>query len=501
MSSVDPTWPAPSSSLHPAGPAVRRRRRLLLGGLTALLLLGLVLGAVGLDRRAGASGAGGSPGLGDPYFPRAGNSGYDVERYTIALDWEPVRPSLTGTTTFTARALQQLAWFYVDLALQVDAVRVNGVPATFTRDGFSDVRVEPKAPVAVGSDFTVQVEYSGRPGELSQDGVQPWRSSGQEWTAVGEPEVSAWWFPANDHPSDPARMDVSVRVPAGMEAVSVGRLESRDSADEADFDTWHWVAREPMATYLNFVSIGQYVLEEGRADGRPYVYAVSERLTASQRRTAFERLRTSPETVRVLESMFGPYPFADLGGVVPAHSLGFGALENQTRPVYDMAALEDAAFSRELIAHELAHMWFGNNVTLRSWDDIVNSEGWASWAQWGHDERTGGRSAAEAFEDTFEQAARQPRFWRIDLSDPGPDHLFDTVYTRGPMALQALRTVIGDEAFFTLARDWATTPGTRSFEEWKARAQETTDVDLGPFFEAWYEAARPPERTAANGFP
>ena len=498
MSSVDPTWPAPSSrAVRP----VRRRRRLLLGGLAALLLVGLVLGVLGLDRRAGAAGTGGRPGLGDPYFPRAGNSGYDVQRYTIQLNWEPKQPSLTATTTVTARALQELSWFYLDLALEVEAVRVDGAPAAFAKDGFSDVRVQPAEPLEAGADFTVEVDYFGRPGELSRDGVQPWRSTGQEWTAVGEPEVSAWWFPANDHPSDPALMDVSVRVPAGMEAVSVGRLESRDRADEADFDTWHWVAHEPMATYLNFVSIGQYTLEEGTADGRSYVYAVSEQLTEQQRRTAFERLRTSASTVRVLESMFGPYPFRDLGGVVPAHRLGFGALENQTRPVYDMAPLEDDAFAPQLITHELAHMWFGNNVTLQTWDDIVNNEGWASWAQWGYDERTGGRSAAEAFEDTFNQAVRQPGFWDVDLSDPGPDHLFDTVYTRGPMALQALRTVIGDEAFFALARDWGSTPGTRSFEDWKARAQQTTDVDLGPFFEAWYEAPRAPARTPANGFP
>ena len=501
MSSVDPSWPAPSSPLPAAGPPVRRRRRLLFGGLAAVLALGLVVGAVGLDRRAGASGAGGGPGLGDPYFPRAGNSGYDVERYTIALDWEPKLPSLTATTTFTARALQELGWFYVDLALQVDGVRVDGVPAEFSRDGFSDVRVQPAAPVAAGAGFTVQVDYSGRPGELSQGRVQPWLNRGAEWSAIGEPEVSAWWFPANDHPSDPALMDVSVRVPAGMEALSVGRLESRDRADEAGFDTWHWVAREPMATYLNFVSIGQFTLEEGTADGRPYVYAVSDQLRGQQRRVAFKRLRTTAGTIRVLESMFGPYPFSDIGGVVPAHGLGFGALENQTRPVYDVSPLEDAEFAPQLVAHELAHMWFGNNVTLRTWDDIVNSEGYASWAQWGYTERTGGRSAAQAFEDTYARAVQQPGFWDVDLSDPGPDHLFDTVYTRGPMALQALRNVIGDEAFFALARDWGSTPGTRSFEEWKARAQGTTAVDLGPFFEAWYEASRPPARTAANGFP
>ena len=79
-------------------------------------------------------------------------------------------------------------------------------------------------------------------------------------------------------------MDISIRVPAGMEAISVGRLESTDAGNEKDFDTWHWIARQPMATYLNFVSIGQYQLKQGIDDGRPYLYAVSEQLSVDDRR-------------------------------------------------------------------------------------------------------------------------------------------------------------------------------------------------------------------------
>ena len=89
-----------------------------------------------------------------------------------------------------------------------------------------------------------------------------------------------------------------------------------------------------MATFLNFISIGQYELKQGIEDGLPYVYAVSEQLPADQRQTAFTVLLTSAAKVRTLESMFGPYPFSEVGGVVPAHRLWFGGLENQTRPIY-----------------------------------------------------------------------------------------------------------------------------------------------------------------------
>ena len=86
------------------------------------------------------------------------------------------------------------------------------------------------------------------------------------------------------------------------------------------------------------------------------------------------------------------------------------------------------------------------------------------------------------------------------MIDPGRPHLFDAVYVRGPMTLQALRNVIGDDAFFRLARDWAQATGSRSLEEWMAAAQAVTTVNLDPFFQAWIYSPSAPARTAENGF-
>ena len=125
-------------------------------------------------------------------------------------------------------------------------------------------------------------------------------------------------------------------------------------------------------------------------------------------------------------------------------------------------------------------MWFGDNVTLREWNDIFNNEAYASWAQWGYNERTGGSKANDELNETYDQYAGDAEFWQITMIDPGRQHLFDAVYVRGPMALQALRNVIGDEAFFRLAREWAQAPGSRSLEDWMAAAQALTTVDLEP---------------------
>src|SRR4029450_12196928 len=126
----------------------------------------------------------------------------------------------------------------------------------------------PATPITAGSSFQVVVAYSGKPGEIQQTDVHPWWASKGEWTAAGEPESAAGWFPSKDHPSDPALMDVSIRVPAGMEAISVGRLESPDAANERDFKTWHWVAPQAMAQSRTFSYNGSYELKQGLDHGR-----------------------------------------------------------------------------------------------------------------------------------------------------------------------------------------------------------------------------------------
>lgn len=505
MSSADP-----ASNPGPAKPRQRHPVSYALAVVLSLILLVVVAAPLGVlwgvhrlraptppDTPVSVAG---SPGLGDPYYPDAGNGGYDVGKYQISLSWDPKTESMTSTTTIYARATQALRSFYVDLALRTDRVGVDGRLAEFEREGFENVRITPVAPIEAGADFEVQIDYSGRPGAIRDADGTPWWTTHQEWTAAGEPESSAWWFPANDHPSDAALMDVSIRVPAGLEAISVGRLESRDTGSESGFDTWHWVARQPMAPFLNFVSIGQYEMKEGVEGGRPYWYAVSEQLNPEQRAAAFRALLTSGRRIETLEQMFGPYPFSELGGVVPAHRLSFGGLETQTRPVYDASSILNPDFASELVTHELAHMWFGDNVTVRQWNDIFNSEGYASWAAWACAERTGGGTANQALNATYDRLRDRPGFWRISMIDPTREHLFDAVYVRGPMALQALCNVIGDDAFFRLAQDWAQDPGSRTVEEWMARAQTETLIDLGPFFQAWMYAPAAPEPTAANGF-
>jgi aminopeptidase N len=440
----------------------------------------------------------GGAGVGDPYYPDYGSSGYDARHYTVSLNWVPTTHTLSGTTVITAESAQRLRAFYVDLVLPVSKVVVDGRPARFQREGFYDVRIVPDRPIMAGRTFLVAISYGGDPADYRIGNGSPWWVTGQEVTAASEPEGSAWWFPANDHPSDPATMDVSVRVPAGLAAISNGRLVSRDTRNEPEYNTWHWVTDQTLDTYQALLSIGPYEVRQGTADGRPYLYAVSNELSEQTRRKAFAGLAATPRIVADLESYWGRYPYGEVGGIVTAHRLWYAGLETATRPLYDARAIVDGD-ATALLTHELAHSWFGDRVTLSQWNDIFISEAYASFSEWLHTERTGGRTAEERLRSTFDRLEGDARFWRITMIDPGRDHLFDAVYARGPMTLQALRNVIGDKAFFKLSRRWAAGSGPHSLEEWMATAKQLTPVDLTPFFEAWIYGDRAPARTVGNG--
>lgn len=440
----------------------------------------------------------GGSGAGDPYFPNYGSSGFDALDYSIDLDWNPDQERLTGSTTVEARAAHELRSFYLDLVLPVTGVTVNGEPAEVSREGFYDILITPADPIDADSMFTVTVDYAGRPGAVNFGGYSPWQISGEEAIIAGEPESAAWWYAASDHPSDPATFEVTVRVPAGWEAISNGELISPDVAQEEDFDSWRWRLDETASTYQAFVAIGQYELRTGTADGRPYGYAVSEQLDEAAREHAFEVLATTPDIIEDLEGLIGPYPYSEIGGVVPAHRLWFAGLETATRPIYaaETIAEEDPS---HLLIHELAHAWFGNRVTMEQWNDIFINEAYASYAEWAVAELNGRGSAQDRLQRSYQQLQGDADFWRVTMHNPGREHLFDSVYSRGPMTLQALKNVIGQEAFDRLTEQWAARRGPHSLEDWMDAAQRTTSTDLQPFFDAWIYGQQAPARTAENG--
>ena len=416
-------------------------------GFGALSIAAFGLGAVG---SAGAveSFVPGSPGLGDPFFPNAGNGGYDVAHYSLTLGYEPSTNQLSGSATISAVATQNLSRFDLDLrGFSISRLLVNGQAASFARDGAQELVITPAAGLTSGSVFSVVIDYAGTPAVVTDpdQSIEGWIPTEDGAFVVGEPQGSPAWYPVNDTPRDKATFDFAITVPAGLTAMANGVLVS--SATAGGRTTWVWRESDPMAPYLATATLGRFDLTISTTPaGIPSYVAVDPQLPKGQ------VLAKLPAAVDFFTSIYGPYPFNAVGAIVDsAKAVGY-SLETQTKPVFDR--MPDEA----TLVHELSHMWFGDSVTLTTWPDIWLHEGFATWSEWIWSEYQGNKSAAQSFNQLMNTPAKDTVFWTPPPGAPGtPVLMFNgTIYNRGAMTLEALREKIGDATFFTLLRDWAT---------------------------------------------
>lgn len=245
-------------------------KRTLLAGLATIAL---VTGAAAPAHGAPPGPTPGAPGIGDPYYPLAGNGGYDVQRYRLSLAYDPATDVLSGRAQITARATQALSSFNLDLdGLTVRQVRVNGALALFSRTG-GELTIRPGSAIADRALFTVVIVYDGIP-ETIDDlfGLSGFLHTDDGTLVAGQPFGAATWYPVNDHPLDTASYLISISVPDGLTAVANGVLAGRHSRNGTT--TWIWSAAEPMASYLTTMTIGEFDLRSYRADGVRYWDAV-----------------------------------------------------------------------------------------------------------------------------------------------------------------------------------------------------------------------------------
>ncbi|MBQ1071994.1 M1 family metallopeptidase [Micromonospora sp. C31] len=458
---------------------MRRTRRRIRPALAVAVVAALAFAACtdGDERdgfRPGAADAG------DPYVPGAGNGGYDVAGYRLAVRYDPATDVLSGRAALTATTTTALSRFNLDLAgLDVSRVAVDGRSAAAARDG-DELVVTPRDGLRRGARFTVEVDYSGVPsakadGQLGSGGFL---HTDDGAIALGQPWSAATWFPVNDHPSDKATYDIEVTVPDGLAALSNGVPGERSGAD--GWTTWRWAERSPMASYLSTLVIGDYRVHSGTHAGKPMVTAVPASLPATG--PAADSLARTGEIADFLASRFGPYPFDSYGGVVVDDRRVGYALETQSRPVYGPSFFRDGP-NPGVVAHELAHQWFGNSVALGRWSDMWLNEGFASYAEWLWEEHDGGRTAQRNFE--LEYAATD---WSRPSVDPGRSQLLGAaVYKRGALAVHALRRTVGDDTFFRILRAWTAErrDGNATTDDLVALAERVAGKPLRPLFDAW----------------
>jgi aminopeptidase N len=417
----------------------------------------------------------------DPYLPGHGDPSWGADHYDLDLTYDVDLNRLSGRATIRGRAVEDLDRIVLDLAhLEVSKVTLNGRPPAKYAQREHRLVARTHEPLAADDVFTLVVTYAGRPRPLidSHQGDAGWEELSDGVIVAGQPHGAPTWFPCNDRPDDKASYSITVTTGADYTVVANGVLSQRTR--RASKVTWTHEQHEPMSTYLATVQIGRYDAREQGASVPIRLVVPSDAGDGVE--AAFGR---QAQMMAVFEELFGPYPFPEYTVVVTSDDLEI-PLESQGLSTFGRNFLTADWDHVRLVAHELAHQWFGNSVTLRYWRDIWLHEGFACYAEWIWSEASGSDSA-----DIWARRHHR-RLAELDqdllLSDPGPELMFDDrLYKRGALTLHALRLTVGDDAFFQLLRSWVADNGggsvtTADFVAW---VTARTQVDLGELFHAW----------------
>lgn len=466
-----------------------------LAALTATVTLAGAPPAIG-----GISTIQGSPGVGDPLFPKAGNGGYDVASYDAKLRYKLKQNKLVATTKIKAKVKtpgNELGRFDLDFrGPKITSLRVNRKKATYERQG-QELIITPKKPLADKSRFEVKVSYAGQPQPVTDpDGSQEgWVVTKGYSVALGEPQGTPAWLPSNDHPTDKARFEITIDVPRGQKAISNGRLvrhkhhQRGKQGHKRKWSTFEYRQSKPMATYLATVATGPLVFDKAKVQGARYLAALSKE-KARNGGVRQTRKRTA-KSLAFGRKAFGKYPFSDTGGIVIPSSLGY-SLETQTRPYYPIVP------DQGLAVHELGHQWFGDSVSITGWNEIWLNEGFATYLEFLHEERNGGPTAKQTFDQLYAgHPADDDNFWNPPPGAPptGADIFDNSIYVRGAMALEAVRLTVGDKDFFKALRKWATENryGNGTITGFQSLVESISGEDLDTVFQNWlYDPGKPP---------
>ncbi len=380
----------------------------------------------------------------------------------IELRLDFVGKSISGACTLEIEPIRKgLERARLDACeLDIRNVSVDGSPAQFEHDNATlEVALEPRE-----GKRTIRVEYSAVPRrgvyfvvpdqEQQQKEVQAWTHS--------EPEDARFWFPCHDHPADKSSSEIMLMVPRGFKVISNGKLISMN--ESSDTATWHWREDIPHSSYLTSFVAGKFEEITQEIHGLKLRYNFPE----SKRADVLRYFGETPRMIEVFEELTGvKYPYSKYDQTTVQDFLA-GGEENFNATTFAMNYYPDSSSEEDfqttyssphrtpanLVAHELAHQWFGDFVTCADWAHAWLNEGFATYFQALYVEKTQGpdqmrwdlSTRTEEYFDEDETEYRRPIVERGYVS---PHDIFDAhLYPKAAFMLHELRFVMGDEAFF-----------------------------------------------------
>ncbi|HEX3282466.1 MAG TPA: M1 family metallopeptidase [Pyrinomonadaceae bacterium] len=417
---------------------------------------------------------------------------YDI---TIAFD-DQLTEFTSARVAITIQAIKEVSLIDLDFGeLAVDAVTVDGIATPFSRaPGL--LKVELTKPLAPATGALVLVSYHGAPKDglvLSKDRAGKPSAIGDNW-----PDRVHYWIPSFDHPSAKATVTFTVTVPARDLVVANGKLITVANSSPAS-RTWTYTEAAPIPPYCMIIAVGEFAqINMADAPITPLSYYVPE----PDKAYAVPGFVAANPSLKLFRETVAPYPYEKLALIVGATR--FGGMENSSAIVFPNRLLDSNVAGPlstvfkvrqglvEVVAHEIAHQWFGDSVTEATWSDLWLSEGFATYFAGLMVQRYEGEAR---FNDYMQRAADTyfsfEKRTRIPIHDTETEDLFGLLnannYQKGAWVLHMLRKELGDEIFFRGIREYyeAHRGSLASTEDLRTALEKASGKDLREFFARW----------------
>ena len=424
----------------------------------------------------------------------AASTWFDVTYYRLALNIFPQSNSLKGKITIVGICKDSARILTLDLAnrMHIDSVFVDGqIKSTTQNSSWFDISLARR--YTSGDVLTVDIFYEGSPLATGFGSFVFTSHLGMPWVySLSEPYGAKDWWPCKDDPGDKAdSADIIVTCDSTLKVGSEGSLTAVVNNGDGT-STHHWKERYPIASYLISIAITNYYqfsnwFRYSSKDSMEILnYVLPEHATSA--------LQNLPRTVPMLaiySDLFGLYPFIKEKYGHAEFGSG-GAMEHQTMT-------STTTFNEDVISHELAHQWFGDMITCRTWSDLWLNEGFAQYSSALYRERQYGASSYWSYMNTQLDQAKLSQ-GAIGVPDTSSvKNLFNSarIYSKGAVVLHMLRHVLGDTVFFRSLYAYANNPtlrySTASIKDFQSNCESVAGKSLAFFFQEWLYGDRFPD--------
>ena len=428
---------------------------------------------------------------------------YDVQHYVIRVSFDRAAKRVFGDTTVQLKPLadgfRQIELDSADMIYDSVKLEADGKDLSFRQAG-AKIQITLDRDYSPKELISIRFKYSVKPtrgvyfvNELKERNETP--RAAQIWTQ-GEPEYAHHWFPAYDFPDDKATTEQFITVEAGETAIGNGELIETLENDNGT-KTFHFKMPVRHSVYLVSFVVGKHIKVSDKYKNIPlgiYLYPGKEQLA----QTAFGNTK---EMMRIYEDLTGiAYPFNKYDQTIVGQYDEFAAMENITATTLSDREVFFADFDfgksgvEDIVAHELAHSWFGNLVTCRNWAELWLNEGFATFMEAAYREKMYGREQyLEKIREDVEThfAEGKPRRLRHGLFNQlarPDDSIFDTTaYQKGGAVIHTLRETIGDKAFWQAINTYLNRHKFENVEtpDLQKAMEEASGQKLDWFFAQW----------------